>query len=107
MSERWYKDNCAAIGLGFMADVREMEHPGKVAKYVTKYMSKAIAVTDWPSGFHRFRFSRLWPEVDDMDTVQVDWRVYLSKAAFDDEMRHFVRLGYRPVNTRTGEIIDG
>lgn len=107
LSERWFKDNCAAIGLGFMAKVKPIQNPGKAAKYVTKYMSKAIAITDWPKGFHRYRFSRQWPDVADMETNECQWQVYLSANAFDDEMRHWVRQGYRPVNTRTGEMSNG
>lgn len=105
LAERVYKDHCAAIGLGFIADVQEMEHPGKVAKYVTKYMSKAIEITDWPTGFHRFRFSRQWPDADVMDTPEALWEVYLSAPAFDDEIRHWQRQRFSIVNTRSGELI--
>lgn len=107
LPERWYKNSCAAIGLGFMAKVKPMQHPGKVAQYVTKYMAKAIAVADWPRGFHRFRYSQKWPGVEDIQTHDIQWQVFLSAYAFDDEMRHWVRSGYRPVNTRTGDINHG
>jgi hypothetical protein len=110
--KRFFKDSCASIGLGFIADVQAMEHPGTVAKYVTKYMAKSISVTDWPAGFHRFRFSRQWPLRQPMDTPEVAWSVFLSIPAFHDELRHWQRQRFSIVNTRavniqTGEINDG
>jgi len=107
LSQTWFKDNCAGIGLGYMAKVKPVPNPARAAKYVTKYMSKAIAVTNWPRGFHRYRFSQRWPDVETFETIDVEWQVFLSAYAFDDEMRHWVRRGYRPTNTRTGEIGHG
>lgn len=107
LEERVYKDHCAAIGLGFMCDVQSMANPGKVAKYVTKYMAKAIEITDWPNGFHRFRYSRQWPDADSVDTPEIEWSVYVSLPAFDDELRYWQKQRFSIVNTRTGEVGHG
>lgn len=104
LEERFYKDTCAAIGLGFMADVETLEHAGKAVMYVTKYMAKAIEQTNWPTGFHRFRFSQQWPKDRDIETPPEEWTPFMSRFAFEDELRHWVRQGYTPVNTRTGEM---
>jgi hypothetical protein len=104
LSGRWYKDNCPSVGLGYMVDVENISNTAKVVMYVTKYMAKAIERTDWPAGFHRFRFSRQWPDIEDMAASTVDWKVYLSAASFDDEARYWYGQGYGLVNTRTGEV---
>lgn len=104
LEKRWFKDNCAQIGLGFMADVQGCEHAGRAVSYATKYITKSVNVESWPKSFHRFRYSRQWPDVNYMETKDVDWRVFLSLPAFDDEMRYWLKSGFKIVNTRTGEI---
>jgi hypothetical protein len=107
LPERFYKDHCAAIGLGYMADVQDVSSAYHVVSYVTKYLTKTIYTTNWPRNYHRFRFSRQWPDVDGMETSHESWRVFLSLPSFDDEIRYWVKLGYKPTNTHTGEINDG
>jgi hypothetical protein len=104
LSGRWFKDNSAGVGLGYMVDVADISNNAKIVMYVTKYMAKAIEFNHWPKGFHRFRFSQQWPTFEDNETSQVSWRVYLSLSAFDDEARYWHARGYRLVNTSSGEI---
>jgi hypothetical protein len=107
LPKRWFKDSCAQIGLGFVVDVQTCEHAGRAVAYSTKYITKSCHVETWPTSFHRFRFSRQWPDVDYLQTPSTDWKVFLSDTGFDDEMRHWLSLGFKIVNTRTGEINDG
>lgn len=97
---RWWKDNAAQCGLGFQSKVREVEHGGMAALYATKYISKSLEVEKWPARFHRCRFSANWPKYKSDFETQVEWRVFVSLAAFNDEMRHWQRQGYRIINTR-------
>lgn len=104
LSKRFYKDSASAVGLGYMVDVEVVDTAVAVVAYVTKYMAKAIEVRDWPAGFHRFRFSRQWPDIDSLDGPDVAWRVFTSQAGFDDEARYWYSLSFKLVNTRTGEM---
>lgn len=61
MGKRWWKDNAAQCGLGFMADEQPARHVAAVAAYGVKYLSKEFAQAEWPAGWHRVRTSRGWP----------------------------------------------
>jgi hypothetical protein len=104
LAERWYKDNCASIGLGFMVDVQAVRNASRAVSYVTKYLTKSLQVDNWPTGFHRFRFSAQWPDIGSVETPSEQWRVFLSQQIFDDEMRYWYSLDFKIVNTRTGEL---
>ncbi len=102
--KRWWKDAARSCGLGYIVDIQPCNHGGAAAKYATKYLSKTMAVETWPKGFHRFRFSQRWPDVDARALSDVHWSAFLSPAHFDDEMRYWHGRGFRIVNDRTGEI---
>jgi hypothetical protein len=65
LETRWYKDNAAACGLGFMALEEEMPSPAHAAWYVCKYLTKSIEKPEeWPTGFRRVRCSQSWPDLE-------------------------------------------
>lgn len=103
-TERWWKQNAVECGLGYQAKVRNLEHGGLAAMYATKYLNKSLDIENWPRSFHRCRFSQNWPPLPESNFVnEVDWRVLMTDAAFNDEAQYWHELGYRITNTRTGE----
>lgn len=75
LGRRWWKDNAAAVGLGYMADESIAKSAAGAAYYAVKYLTKSIECESWPRGFRRVRTSRRWPELPDMPEVPGwDWR---------------------------------
>jgi hypothetical protein len=66
MDERWWKDNAAQCGLGYMAKLIVVAEPGIAAWYLTKYLSKSLGVAAWPENFRRVRTSQGWPAMPEM-----------------------------------------
>lgn len=75
LGARWWKDNAAACGLGYMVDESVARSAAGAAYYAVKYLAKNLEYHGWPKGFRRVRTSRHWPELPDMPEVQGwDWR---------------------------------
>lgn len=60
MGTRWWKDNGAESGFGYMNDCRRIEGATSVAAYVSKYLTKSLEL-NWPKGWRRIQTSRNWP----------------------------------------------
>lgn len=103
---RWWKDAAFRAGLGYIADVRPVDNCAGAAKYATKYLSKSAGVEDWPTSFHRFRFSSRWPAVDNSLSDGEQWSVFFTDFQLNDELSYFHTKGYKIVNTQTG-VVDG
>ncbi len=76
----WLKTHCPACGLGYKVDTQEIHSGSATFKYVTKYLNKAIADTQWPRSFRRVRTSQRWPKLDAGDSEgfgDVQWQ-YVS-----------------------------
>jgi hypothetical protein len=73
-SKRWVKDNAAACGMGFMADIAvlDMNERAKSVFYVAKYMTKEGV--DFPKDIRRISCSRNFPNKAKEESTQ-DWRV--------------------------------
>lgn len=65
IEHNWLKNAARACGLGYMAHVREVDHPLAAAAYASKYLTKFGDV--WPRGWRRVRLSRGWPRISEMD----------------------------------------
>ncbi len=63
LGERWWKDNAAACGLGYMADEEPARSPGGAAWYVAKYIGKTLSAQTWPKGWRRVRTSQGFPKL--------------------------------------------
>jgi hypothetical protein len=99
LCERWWKDNAYKCGLGYIANVQEVEHPAFTVAYVTKYLAKSIEYTEWPKGFRRVRTSRNWPAVDKLELPGWIWSEHNDDSA--DWSLHALReYGYRVVDKR-------
>ena len=107
IEQRWLKDNCAACGLGFIADSQETVNPGQVAFYCAKYIAKSLQKgLHWPKTLHRVRTSRTWPrrELEPL-SCETDLSPVIPKR-FDDMKYEYTRLGYSFVNILTGVVVD-
>ena len=65
LDERWWKDNARECGMGYMADVQEVNDLG-VAGYVSKYLGKTMGEA-WPKYKRRVNTSRSWPTLPDLE----------------------------------------
>jgi len=96
-SERWWKDNAAQCGLGFIADAKKCDSPTSAGVYAMKYMVKQTVCEDWPVGFRRVRTSRGWPDFSVSSLDQLEWSwwgKYWSEGLMyvQDELATFFRL---------------
>lgn len=69
---RWYKDNARACGLGYEAKAVPVLSGLECGGYITKYLTKAIAILDWPKYWRRVNTSRKWPKPEKPETPY-DW----------------------------------
>ena len=58
---QFISDQTVRSGLGWVYDVREIDHAGAVISYVTKYLFKSLMVQSFPKGWRRVRYARNWP----------------------------------------------
>jgi len=99
ITERWLKDAAMGCGFGYQAKVDKVEHAPGVAAYMTKYMAKSIAYTQWPANFRRVRKSQGWPMPAEPEPAP-GWEWVPRQAIFDDEISELLTLGFT-VNDRT------
>ncbi len=76
METRWYKDNSASCGLGYIADEERLLSVKRAAYYVSKHAAKQVGKEIWPKGYRRVRTSHRWPQLPPLETG----------TAFDTEM---------------------
>lgn len=72
LTTRWWKDNARECGLGYMAEEEEVEGIGGAVFYVTKYVTKTMEDTLWPTRWRRVRASQGWPKMPEMEQPE-DW----------------------------------
>lgn len=83
----WLKDHAAESGLGYIADSAPVSSAAKGAWYITKYLSKTLAVATWPKGVRRIRTSQHWPELPENPlTAKYDirWDLYARDRSLVD-----------------------
>jgi hypothetical protein len=66
------KDAAHGAGFGYIADVKPIEDAGKASFYVSKYLTKSLPETDWPTKFRRVRSSQNWPVLERVGS-NPDW----------------------------------
>jgi hypothetical protein len=110
LSKRWWKDNGATTGFGFMNDASEARNPLGAGAYVSKYLSKQLGVNAWPRGWRRITTSRGWPSLPSTEAPE-GWAFYPAMPNMEAEEIEAILngQGYDVINTdhRTAyEIID-
>lgn len=95
LSLRWWKDNAFYCGLGYIAHVRDVEHGGAAARYVSKYVGKDFIGVQWPKGYRRVRASQNWPRLEQIGLPeQWDYEVFRDWGALNWEAHYLEDLGY-------------
>lgn len=98
LGTRWWKDNAAETGLGYIAEEEEARTPGGAAFYVSKYLAKSLGVTDWPKNWRRVRTSRGWPKLPELPEAEGwRWQPLDRHVALSDAVQQLERAGYHVV----------
>lgn len=107
VSKRWLKDNARECGLGYMADVQEVQTVLAATKYVTKYLTKSLG-DEVPPRFRRVRVSSGWADVPEAHSDQsaYEWQHIAGNGALNEAYKECERQGLTMVDVRTGEIFD-
>lgn len=58
----WFRTANIRAGLGSQCRVSLVQSAEAVSRYVAKYMFKESMAENWPKGWKRIRYSRLWPK---------------------------------------------
>ena len=74
LSSRWWKDNCAETGFGFMAKSVRLESVSQGANYCLKYISKSMGQSVDIARFRRINYSRGFPP-NIHDKTEIGWMV--------------------------------
>lgn len=69
-------------GLGEVYNLTEIREPEAVSRYVAKYLFKQTALTLWPKGWKRVRYSQNWP-VSDFESNCEEAFAILDSAAWN------------------------
>lgn len=98
LGKRWWKDNAAETGLGYMAEEEIARTAGGAAFYVSKYLAKSLGVQDWPAYWRRVRTSRQWPKLPEPEQPD-GWRFNSVErgVALQDVVRKMDKRGYEIV----------
>lgn len=80
MTTLWLKTNAPRCGLGYMNEAEIISEVSRATWYVTKYLSKALDVSEWPRNFRRIRTSQKWPpfEIDMPEVSDIENWTYVS-----------------------------
>lgn len=103
----WLKDNCAEVGLGYIADIRPMPNSKIGSWYMSKYVGKALGVEEWPKYLQRIRVSNGWPELKTEESIQpeLNWNIALGSTIHEIVMK-FWSVGFDALDLNTGELLE-
>ena len=96
---RFWKDNSAACGMGYIAEESAVDSSARAAWYISKELSKMLGGLPWPLGFRRVRCSRGFPKMPPLDPPG-DWRFEpVGKGErLDYAERDYRRRGYNVIS---------
>lgn len=95
LKKRFWKDASYHAGLGYIADVQDMDNAGMVPWYVSKYMGKEVHKLVWPKGFRRVRVSRGWPKLPEREQDEsMEYSVFQNWLAAEWELMMLEDYGY-------------
>jgi len=95
LPEKWWKDNAAACGLGYIANVKEGISLG-VGGYVGKYLGKTLG-EPWPKHSHRVRTSQTWPKLPERDPVGWTFRKLPLNRELAPVLDEFAQMSYETI----------
>ena len=95
LGERWWKDNPASTGFGYMNDWSELYSFVGAGAYVAKYLAKQLSDVVWPAGWRRIGTSRGWPKLPDVDAHEgFNWTVAKRAWEVRAELEAAIMQGY-------------
>jgi len=90
-TKKWLKDNGRQCGLGYKADISEVENVSAVVAYVIKYLRKHIGKNNWSPHFRRVRTSRGFPELETV--YSGEWEM-INAPRINDYVKMLLKSGY-------------
>ncbi len=72
----WWKRHATKSGFGYMVDSQPVRDGYHSVLYVSKELSKSLALTRWPRNLRRIRTNQKWPEIatgDDFTELNLHW----------------------------------
>jgi hypothetical protein len=103
LPKRWYKDNGAGCGLGYMNDATPIKSLAHAAFYVTKYVTKTLGIHAWPKTLHRVRTSAGWPKLAKLESDE-RWEI-CQASEFESKLANWHIMHWTIIEARSGEII--
>ena len=79
---KWWKRHAPRSGFGYMFDSQPIRDGRNSVLYVTKELSKGLAMTKWPRSLRRIRTSQKWPiaaPADDFTALELQWDYYCQE----------------------------
>lgn len=95
MPTRWYKDNSASCGLGYIADEERLLSVARGCYYISKYTAKQVGEDIWPKGYRRVRTSHKWPKLPPLPTGnQFETEICTKKSTVAGQQEWWQVKGY-------------
>jgi hypothetical protein len=72
----WWKKHATKSGFGYMVDSQPVRDGYNSVLYVSKELSKSLALTKWPRNLRRIRTNQKWPQIatsDDFTQLDLEW----------------------------------
>lgn len=96
VTSHWLHNNAYQCGLGYMAKSIAVGNGNQCGAYVTKYLSKSLAVSAWPRNFRRVRKSQRWPVLPEATRADGwEWLTLWNEEQADFELAALENCGYR------------
>jgi len=108
LTTRWYKDNCAECGFGFMAESEELYTNEAAAAYIVKYIQKSLGGASFPKKVRRVRTSENWYKFtpDEQHSVEATWLTCKTTTALWSVVEQCQTEGRTMVDLRDGTYFD-
>lgn len=109
-NKRWYKDNARSSGMGYQAEVEDVDSTGKAAAYVSKYIGKSLGGQQLPRKFRRVRCSQNWAALAQLEAHEqareFDWLVCNTTTALWSSVEQCQQERRNMIDGATGEYFD-
>ena len=99
MDTRWYKDNSAQCGLGYVSEEERLLSVAGAAKYMAKYTTKQAGSDQWPKSYRRVRTSHHWPKLPDLEHGhEFETEIMPKSTKVESQTRHWQSIGYEVID---------
>ena len=80
----WWKKHATKCGFGYMTDSEPVRDGHNSVLYVTKELSKSLALSKWPRNLRRIRTNQHWPDIspgEDFSTLDLPWVYFCQRSS--------------------------